>query len=275
MMAKDRDSHRRKALISGLIVLACVAFALGAYQYHAWMHRRAPSRANDREFHRNRHSSFLRQIERRDKIDDSAEYSRERAENTARYEQLKGKPQVVRGSLSVPAGRNPGNRLRMTLKRKRSETPARSAFNRTVVDDEMHFAFAPAEPGDYDLVLFETSTCPGVRLENVTVTENQPIPELTINIEDAAVEVTVRDAEGNVVVGGQVTVGKSCGGTNADLFTWRKGLTDSEGKFLAENLTDGQYVVSVYTQLRNGSTVIPVGKNEYREVQIALTHDNY
>lgn len=275
MMAKDHDSHRRKALISGLIALACVGFALGVYQYHAWMHRGAPSRANDREFHRNRHSSFLRQIEGRDKIYDFAEYSREKAENSLRYEQLKGKPQVVWGSLSVPAGKNPGNRLRMTLKRKRPETPARSAFNRTVVDDEMHFAFALAEPGDYDLVLFETSTCPGVRLENVTVVEGQPIPEIALNIEDVAVEVTVRDAEGNVVPGSQITVGKSGGGTSPDLFAWRTGLTDPNGMFLAENLTDGQYVVSVYTQLRNGSTVIPVGKNEYREVQITLTHDNY
>jgi hypothetical protein len=124
-------------------------------------------------------------------------------------------------------------------------------------------------------VLFETSTCPGVRLENVIVKEGQPIPEMILNIEDASVEVTVRDAEGNVVVGGQVTVGMSDDGSNSNLFTWRKGLTDSNGKFLAENLADGRYVVVVRTQLRNGSTVIPVARNQYKAVNVTLTHDNY
>lgn len=266
---------KHKGVIYIAITLAGIILIAGAYQSHKWTRNRRLERLNDKRFHEHLYSDFLSQLERRDKMDNLAEYNKEKEENTSRYEELKGKPQVVWGTITTPASKDLGARLRMTLRKKPSKKPSHSATNRTVVDDQLHFAFSVAEPREYEILLFETSTCPGVRLENVTVKEGQPIPEIIINIEDAAIEVMVRDAEDNVVVGGQVTVGKSSGGTNNNLFTWRKGLTDSKGKFLAENLTDGKYVVSVHTQLKNGSTVIPITRNEYKKVYITLTHNNY
>lgn len=268
---------KHKGVIYIAITLASIILIAGAYQSHKWARNRRLERLHDKQFHEQLYSDFLSQLERRGKIDNLAEYNKEKEENTSRYEELKGKPQVVWGTITTPAGKDLGARLRMTLRKKPSKKPSHSATNRTVVDDQLHFAFSVAEPREYEILLFETSTCPGVRLENVTVKEGQQIPEMIINIEDATIEVTVRDAEGNIVVGGQVTVGKSSGGANNNLFTWRKGLTDSEGTFVAENLTDGRYVVVVRTQLRNGSTSVPLplSTNEYKKVSITMTHDNY
>ena len=273
MEAIDQDSHNRKTVIAVLVVIACAALGLGMYQSHRWMRGGRSARAQHKEFSQNRRNDFNRNLQHRDKIDE--EYSRQKEENTQRYEESKGEPQVVWGTITAPVGKNLGAPLRMRLMPRPSNQVMQNSINGTVADDQLDFAFSVAEPREYNLVLLETSTCPGVRLENVTVAEGGPIPEMIINIEDAAVEVTVRDSKANVVVGGQVTVGKSGGGTNPDLFTWRKGLTDSEGKFLAENLTDGQYVVAVHTLRRNGSTVISVGKDEYKQVYITLTHNNY
>jgi hypothetical protein len=266
---------KRTVIICIILALAGTAVLLATIGLATSLDRRSREKARNRRFYERLYCDFLSQLEHRDRIDDAVEYGREKAENTSRYQELKGEPQVVWGTITVPAGKDLGPRLRMTLRKKASKKPSYSAPNRTVADGQLHFAFSVAEPREYELLLFETSACPGVRLENVTVKEGQPIPEIILNIEDAAVEVTVRDAKGHAVVGGQVTVGKSGGGSNTSLFTWRRGLTDSNGNFLAENLTDGEYVVTVQTQQRNGATSISVARNEYREVNVTLSHDNY
>jgi hypothetical protein len=222
----------------------------------------------NREFHRSRHTDFLAQLERRDVIADPASYAKEKNANALRYKELKGSAQVIWGSVTAPEGMDLGARLRMGLR------PSQGAHSRTVLDDKMHFAFPVAEPGEYEVTLFETSSCPGVRLEKVVVGQNQSVAEVVIPIEEASVEVTVKDMYGKPVAAGQVTVGKSRGGTDMNLFTWRKGLSDSNGVFVGRNLTDGEYVVVVYTEARNGSTSVAVATNEYRKVAVMLTHDN-
>jgi hypothetical protein len=146
MEARDQDSHNRKAVITAIVVIACAALGLGVHQYHTWMHSSRSTRAHDREFHLNRHSDFLRQVQRKDKIDDLVLYEREKAEKTRRYEELKGKPQVVWGTVVAPAGKDLGVPLRMRLKPRPSEKAIRTGIDRTVVDDQLHFAFSVAEP---------------------------------------------------------------------------------------------------------------------------------
>jgi hypothetical protein len=266
---------KHKAVIYITITLVSLVLIAGVYQSHKTVQNHKSERLHDKQFHERLYSDFMGQLERWDKINNLVEYNKEKEENTIRFAELKGKPQVVWGTITTTASKDLGIPLRMRLRKKPSKTPYHPALNRTVVDDQLRFAFTVAEPGEYEVILYETSTCPGVRLENVTVKEGQPIPETVINIEDETIEVTARDAKGNAVVGGQVTVGKSDGGTNSNLFTWRKGLTDSKGKFFAENLTDGKYVIVVHTQRRNGSASVPLNTNEHKKISITMTHDNY
>ena len=105
--------------------------------------------------------------------------------------------------------------------------------------------------------------------------EGQLLEEMLIEIGDIMVEVTVIDEHGKPVKNAQVLVGKSDGGTNPDLYAWRKGLTDDTGKFIAYNLADGKYVLVAHTHTRNGSSAISLTNDKpSKEVQV-LTHDNW
>ncbi len=260
--------NKLKAVTYIMVVLSISLFVFVGYSLSQKFQAEA---TKNREFYRNRHDDFLKKLERRDRINDQEEYDKEKRENTQRYEELKGSPQVIWGTINAPENKDLGNRFRMSLRK----TPPKSPIPSIVVDDQLHFAFSLIEPGIYEVTLFETSACPGVRFENVIVNEGQAVPELVIKIEQAVIEVTVKDRRGNAVEGGRVTVGKSSGGANPNLFSWRTGLTDSQGKFIATKLTDGKYVVAVYTLTRNRTMVIPILKNEYKKVDITLTHDNY
>lgn len=266
---------KHKAGIYIAITLAGIVLIAGVYQSHKRVRDHKLERLHDEQFHKSVYSDFQSQLERRGKINDLVEYNKEKEENKIRFAKLKSKPQVIWGKITTVASKDLGFPLRMRLRKKRPKTPSNPALNRTVVDDQLRFAFAVAEPGEYEVILYETSTCPGVRLENLIVKDGQPMPETVIRIEDETIEVTARDSKGNFVVGGQVTVGKSDGGTNSNLFTWRKGLTDSKGKFFAENLMDGRYVVVVRTQRRNGSASVKLNTNEHKKINITMTHDNY
>ncbi len=228
------------------------------------------SQQQSEDFNRNRRSDFQKNLDRRDKIVDVEEYEKDKQANTLRYEELKDSLQVIRGTIKTADDMELMGPLRMSLGSK-----SKHVSNRTVVDDEMHFAFAEAEAGVYDVVLLETSACPGVRLENVVVSEGQPVGEIVIAFEKGAIEVIATDESGDPVKGAQVLVGKSSGGANPDLYTWRKGLSDAEGVYIGRNLTDGEYVVTVYAMEQNGSTVVGLMTDEERIVNISLTHDSY
>jgi hypothetical protein len=222
------------------------------------------------DFNRNQRSHFLEDLQHRDRIDSTEEYEKIKQANVSRYKELKDTPQVIRGTIKTAGDVELSGPLRMSLR-----NDSKHVFNKTVVDDQMHFAFAEAEAGTYDVVLFETSAYPGVRLENVVVSERQPVGEIVIGMEEGVVEVVVTDQSGDPVKGAQVLVGKSSGGANPDLYTWRKGLTDAEGVYIGRNLTDGKYVVTVHTMERNGSTTISLFTDEERVVDVPLTHDSY
>jgi len=263
--------NKLKAVTYIAVVLLISLFVFVAYNLSqiSLAEKAKAEQAKNREYYKHRHDDFLKELERRDRISDQEQYDKRKRENTQRYEELKGTPQVIWGTITAPDNKDLGNRLRMSVK-----LHGNRRIHKIVVDDQMHFAFPLIDPNVYEVILYETSACPGVRLENVMVNEGQAVPELVVNIEQAVIEVTVKDSRGNAVEGGQVTVGKSRGGANPNLFTWRKGLTDSQGKFIATNLTDGKYVVSVHTLTRNGGRVIPLLKEEHKIVDVTLTHDN-
>jgi hypothetical protein len=265
--------NKLKAVTCIAVVLVIALFVFVAYslsqKFQAKEAKDRAEKAHNIEFYKHRHDDFLKELERRDRISDQEQYDKRKRENTQRYEELKGTPQVIWGTINAPANKDLGNRLRMSVK-----LHGNRRIHKIVVDDQMHFAFPLIDPNVYEVILYETSACPGVRLENVMVNEGQAVPELVVNIEQAVIEVTVTDSRGNAVEGGQVLVGKSSGGANPNLYTWRRGLADSQGKLVATNLTDGKYVVAVHTLTRNGSVVIPLLKDEHKKVDVTLTHDN-
>jgi hypothetical protein len=194
-------------------------------------------------------------------------------EGTAqRYEQSNETEQVIWGKLVSLEGMKQTPPLRMSIRKK---APQGHHYPSIVVDDQMRFAFPRVGPGTYSIILNETSNHPGMRLEEVIIEEGQLLEEMLIEIGDIMVEVTVLDEHGKPVKDAQVSVGKSDGGTNPDLYAWRKGLTDDAGKFIAENLTDGKYVLAARTHTRNGSSVISLTNDKPSKEVLVLTHDNW
>lgn len=234
--------------------------------------KRQNIRSHNRQFYTARHKDFLAEMDRRDRINDPADYTKKKQETAQRYEQSKETEQVIWGKLVSSEGLKLTPPLRMSIRKK---APKGHHYPSIVVDDQMRFAFPRVDPGTYDIILYETSNHPGMRLEKVIIKEGQPLAEMVIEIGDIMVAVTVLDEHGKPVKDAQVLVGKSDGGTNPDLYAWRKGLTDAAGQFIAENLTDGKYVLAVHTLTRNGSSVIFLTNDKSsKEVQV-LTHDNW
>ncbi len=230
-------------------------------------------RSHDRQFYTAQHKDFLAEMDRRDRINDPADYTKKKQETAQRYEQSKETEQVIWGKLLSSEGMKLTPPLRMSIRRKASQG---HHYPSIAVDDQMRFAFPRVDPGTYDIILNETSNHPGMRLEKVIIRESQPLEEIVIELGDIMVEVTVLDEDGKPVKDAQVLVGKSYGGTNPDLYAWRRGLTDAAGQFIAENLTDGNYVLTVHTLTRNGGSVIALTNDKpNREAQQVLTHDNW
>lgn len=225
--------------------------------------------SHNKQFSASQRKSFLAELDRRDKINYPEEYAKEKQETAERYEQLYSTPQVIWGKLLPPEGLTLTPPLKMALKRKSHRSV------KIFVDDQMRFAFPETAPGTYEVILFETSNHPGIRLENVIIEEGKPLDETVIEIGNTSAEVTVLDQKGNPVKDAQVLLGKSSGGTNPDLFAWRKGLTDAAGKFTAHNLTDGEYVVVAHTQTRNGSSVTYLTTGQLNQKVQTLTHNNW
>ena len=256
------------------IVIVFIAVIIGITLLY-WMkaqQKRQDVRSHNKTFYTTRHKDFLAHLDRRDRINDPADYTRQEKETAQNYEQSKGTPQVIWGKLMPAKGKSLVPPLRVSLKGK---SPQSRNYSSIAMDDQMRFAFPKAEPGIYEIIVYDTSNHPGIRLENVIIKEGQPLPETVIEIGDASVEVTVLDQQGNPVRDAQVLVGKSSGGTNPDLYAWRKGLTDAAGQFIARNLTDGEYVVSVHTLMRNGGSVISLLSSENNEAVQILTHNNW
>jgi len=229
-------------------------------------------KSHNRQFYTAQHKTFLAEIDRRDRINDPAVYTREKQETAQRYEQANETEQVIWGRLVSLEGMKQTPPLRMSIRKK---APQGHHYPSIVVDDQMRFAFPRVDPGTYDIILNETSNHPGMRLEKVIIKEGQLLEEMLIEIGDIMVEVTVLDEHGKPVKNAQVLVGKSDGGTNPDLYAWRKGLTDDTGKFIAYNLADGKYVLVAHTHTRNGSSAISLTNDKpSKEVQV-LTHDNW
>jgi hypothetical protein len=151
------------------------------------------------------------------------------------YERYKGKNGVVWGSVLLPE--NVSAKIRI-------EKPGYFG-QKLEIREKGQFAFEPLEPGQYDAIVYETTETPGMRYEKYDVAADAPTKELTIAPGDGTVEVTVSDEKGLPIAGARVTVGKAAGasGSSPQLFTWRRGLTDDNGKFVAPGLTDGLYVV--------------------------------
>jgi hypothetical protein len=228
--------------------------------------------SHNKTFYTTRHKEFFAQLERRDKIKYSAEYTIQKQRTAERYKQLKSNPQVIWGKLLPAEGQTLTPPLKMSINGK---SPESRHYPSIVVDDQMRFCFPKVDPGIYEMVLFETSNHPGIRLENIIIKEGQPLAETVIQIGDANAEVTIQDRKGNPVKDAQVLVGKESGGTNSDLYAWRYGLTDASGQFIARNLTDGGYVLAVHTRKQNGSSVISLVSSESTKAVQVLTHNNW
>jgi len=73
--------------------------------------------------------------------------------------------------------------------------------------------------------------------------KDKAMKELTIAPGGSTVNVRVVDETSNGLGGVLVTVGKSVGasGTMPSLYTYRRGVTDDHGRFVAEGLVDGDY----------------------------------
>ncbi len=254
----------------GMVILGmfAIAFIFGIVHIES---KQNQIKEHNKEFYETQYNDFLRNLETRDNLSNLYNYDKIKAENTLRYEEEKGQPQIIWGSIIPPADSNMGEKFNMSL-----DTRPRTGYHKkTYADEHKHFAFEKVEPNEYQIVLFETSACPGMRLENITVKEGQSMPEIKINIEQASIKVIVRDMSGNVIKDVQVLVGKSSGGANGDLYTWRHGLSNSEGNYTAKNLTDGLYVVSVQTQRQIESITTQLNKDEHKEVEITMTHNIY
>ena len=234
--------------------------------------KRQNDRSHNRQFTAARRKDFLADMERRDRINDPAEYTKKKQETAQHYEQARETEQVVWGRLVSPEWMKLAPPLRMSIIQK---APQGHHYPSIVVDDQMRFAFPKVDPGIYDVILYETSNHPGMRLERVIIKEGQLREEMIIEIGSITVEVKVIDEHGKPVKDAQVLVGKSGGGTNPDANAWRKGLTDADGQFTAENLTDGEYVLAVHTLTRNGSSVISLTKGMVNQETQVLTHDNW
>jgi hypothetical protein len=229
-------------------------------------------KSHNRQFYTAQRKAFLAEIDRRDRINDPAAYTKEKQETAQRYEQSNETEQVIWGKLVSLEGMKQTPPLRMSIRRK---APQGDHYTSIVVDDQMRFAFPRVDPGTYSIILNETSNHPGMRLEEVIIEEGQLLEEMLIEIGDIMVEVTVLDEHGKPVKDAQVSVGKSDGGTNPDLYAWRQGLTDDAGEFIAENLTDGKYVLAARTHTRNGSSVISLTNDKPSKEVLVLTHDNW
>lgn len=257
-----------------VVVIIFIAVLIGtilSYGMKAAKNRQ-DDRSHNKQFSASQRKDFLAQIDHRDKIKYPEEYVKDKQETSERYEQSKASPQVIWGKLLPAEGQALTPPLKMRI---RGKSPNSSHYPSIVVDDQMRFAFPKADPGIYEIILYETSNHPGIRLENVIIKEGQPLPETVFEIGDASVEVTVLDQHDNPVKDAQVLVGKSSGGTNPDLYAWRKGLTDASGQFIARNLTDGGYVLAVHTRKQNGSSVISLVSGENTKAVQVLTHNNW
>lgn len=256
------------------IAVVFVVLVVGAVVFlqSRLVQKKREDQAHNKEFRMHRHQDFLEQLERRDRIPDLADYTKQKEETAQRYEEFKETPQTVWGKIVPAEGQALIPPLRVSM---RGKSPQSRNYGSIAVDDQMRFIFPEVEPNTYDLVLLETSSHPGVRFENVIVKEGHPLTETVIEIDTVSLEVTVLDQRGTPVKDVQVLVGKSSSGSDSDLYAWRNGLTDANGRYIACNLTDGEYVVSAHTLKRNGSQVVSLVSGETNKVVQSLTHDNW
>ena len=267
----------KQLLVSFLIIGGAITFLVIAalcYTGYKVFQVRNKNRKQDLEYRANRRKDFLDELERHAKVTIPGNYERQKAETTQRYEEARDQPGVIWGSVMPPDGYDLGKPLTVTLIYQGSAP----FVHQSIVDDQLHFAIPPAPPGEYEILLSGTPLCPGVRLEHIVTTADQPTSKTIIELDNATIEVTVReryDLGSELVYDAQVLVGKSAGGVFPNLFTFRKGLTGSDGIFVAETLSDGSYVITANTLERSGSVVVSIAKNEYKQVEVTLTHDNF
>lgn len=228
--------------------------------------------SHNKQFSNSQRKSFLDELQRRDKINNPEEYAREKQETAELYDRLNSTPQVIWGKILPAEGQTLTSPMKMGIN---GQSPQIHHLPSIIVDDQMRFIFPKVDPGVYEIVLCETSDHPGIRLENIIIEEGKPLPETVIQIGDVSAEVTVLNKKGDPVKDAQVLVGKSSGGTNPDMYAWRKGLSDSNGNYTAKNLTDGKYVIAVHTQTRNGSSVTSLVSGQKNQKVQTLTHNNW
>jgi len=199
-------------------------------------------------------------------LEDLLAYRKLQEKGAQRYVRLKGKPGVVWGRVLLPKGRaNVPRQLRL-------RSSGRPGGPDLVADEHGRFAFEPVEPGKYDLVLYETSESPGIRYEGLAVEPDEPVGEVVLTVGNSSVEVIVADEFGKGLGGVRVTVGKSAGGggSNPKLFTYRRGITDAAGRFVAEGLTDGGYTVIAEFGSESAAKILDLGPDQRKTVKLVL-----
>ena len=132
------------------------------------------------------------------------------------------------------------------------------------------FAFDPVETGEYELILYETADWPGIRYERLSVDQDQSLDELVISPGKSTVRLRVVDQNGQGMGGAQVTVGKSVGisGTMSSVYTYRRGVTDADGLYVAEGLVDGEYTVVASSHDVEGGDTFKLGVNETKDITL-------
>ena len=134
------------------------------------------------------------------------------------------------------------------------------------------FAFDPVETGEYELILYETADWPGIRYERLSVDKDQALEELVISPGKSTVRLRVVDENGHGVGGARVAVGKSVGisGTSPSVYTYRRGVTDADGLYVAEGLVDGAYTVVASLHDADDGGTLKLGVNETKDVTLKL-----
>ena len=146
----------------------------------------------------------------------------------------------------------------------------RSGKASAVVDESGRFKFNNVVPGAYEITLLETPDLPGMRIEGVVVEYARPPSEQIFVAGGSTVELVVEDQLGHGISGARVIIGKSGEGNQPNVYSWRQGVTDSLGRFIAKNLVDGRYVVSSKLTNTSAASTVNVLENDY--VQARLRH---
>lgn len=186
-----------------------------------------------------------------------------RKRETERLVEIAGQtPQMVHGRVSLPNGLGDEPKVVRIM-------GAGGMGAKMAVTDSGRFAFPAVPPGRYEVTLYETNESPGIRLEEIEVTEGNILDSIDLQAGSGTIELLVQSNQGPVQ-GANVTIGKAVGGALPNLYTYRRGVTDRNGRYIAEDLVDGEYVVAAEFGNQTQSSLVALDESEHVVENIRL-----